>query len=145
MIGAAVVSGVVHWLVVSVLPDAMPFLHIQHDDLPVGQLLGAPAFLNIGFYLSLLTVAAGFLSGRGGLWFGAGGFLCYWFLAPLLFFFASAGTQEIVAEGPGSTGGLVSFGPTGIGLLIGAALGGIRHSVTPYSKRAQVDARCGSR
>ena len=41
-----------------------------------------PSYLNIAFYLSLLTVGVGFLSGKGGLVFGLGGFICYFFLAP---------------------------------------------------------------
>lgn len=89
----------------------------------VGKLLGLPAFLNVTFYLSLMTIGVGFLSGRGGFWFGAGGFFCYWFLAPLL---NQTGSPEILAltADPGELKDHL-FRPTGIGMLIGAAIGGI--------------------
>lgn len=89
----------------------------------LGHALGWPEFLNISFFLSLMTVGVGFLSGRGGLWFGAGGFICYWFLAPLL---AATGAPDVVALTNDSAElQKTLFRPTGIGMLIGAALGGI--------------------
>jgi putative OPT family oligopeptide transporter len=90
---------------------------------PLGDSLGWPPFLNITFYLSLMTIGVGFLSGRGGLWFGAGGFLCYWFLAPLL---ATTGSPEVqaITQSPSALQQIL-FRPTGIGMLIGAAIGGI--------------------
>ncbi|MHB0959191.1 MAG: OPT family oligopeptide transporter [Pirellulaceae bacterium] len=92
-------------------------------DWHLGQALGWPEFLNVSFYMSLMTVGVGFLSGRGGFWFGAGGFLCYWLLAPLL---AATGSPavRVLSENPDSLQ-RVLFRPTGIGMLIGAALGGI--------------------
>ena len=91
--------------------------------------MGWPAFLNLTFYLSLLTVGVGFLSGRGGLVFGLGGFLCYWLLSPLLIHFGAPDVQALAASKPALAvpnafrGAL--FRPLGIGILIGAAIGGI--------------------
>ena len=70
-----------------------------------------------------MTVGVGFLSGKGGFWFGAGGFFCYWLLAPLLANFGSVDVQAMTAD-PGPLRATL-FRPTGIGMLIGAAIGGI--------------------
>ncbi len=43
-----------------------------------------PEYMNAIWYLSLLTIGVGFLAGRGGVFFIIGGFVCYWFLAPML-------------------------------------------------------------
>ncbi len=115
LLGAAV-SGAVHIVA----------LMTHKESAPVGEWLGLPPFLNVTFYLSIMTIGVGFLSGKGGLWFGAGGFLCYFFLAPIL---AQFGDAEVVAMTQGSTapgamrGAL--FRPAGIGMLIGAAIGSI--------------------
>ena len=94
----------------------------DHPDWPLGSHLQLPAYLNITLFLSLMTVGVGFLSGKGGFWFGAGGFLCYWVLAPLLSQFG-VGTDELMAD-PNALRTTL-FRPTGIGMLIGAAVGGI--------------------
>ncbi len=115
MFGGALVSGLAH------LPVVLTDVH----DFHLGELVGLPAFLNVTFYLSLLTIGTGFLSGRGGLWFGAGGFMCYFLFAPMLKL--GVGSQkivEIVDAGPGPLR-LELFRPLGIGILIGAAVGGI--------------------
>jgi putative OPT family oligopeptide transporter len=121
----AVISGIVHFIVLK-LPPGTPF--IEAEDFLFGQMVGAPAILNLTFYLSLLTVGVGFLSGRGGLIFGLGGFTCYWILGPLLTWFGEAsGPHSIasfVAGGPEPMRAEL-FRPTGIGILIGAAVGGI--------------------
>ncbi|MDH3284425.1 MAG: OPT/YSL family transporter [Acidobacteriota bacterium] len=115
MLGGALVSGLVH------LPVVLTDVH----DFHLGELVGLPSFLNLTFYLSLLTIGTGFLSGRGGLWFGAGGFMCYFLFAPLLKLgVGSEAVVEIVNAGPGPLR-LELFRPLGIGILIGAAVGGI--------------------
>ncbi len=118
LLAAAAFSGGAHLLVLVAMGD--------HHDWPLGAQLGLPDFLNIVFYLSIMTIGVGFLSGKGGLWFGAGGFLCYWFLAPILSFAGSTAVQEMAA-GEGAAGALrgTLFRPTGIGMLIGAAVGSI--------------------
>lgn len=114
MLGAAAVSGIAH----------LPVVLSGEDTWHLGGALGLPDYLNVSFYLSVMTIGVGFLSGRSGLWFGAGGFLCYWFLAPLLAQFGAADVQEVLEQGPGKlrTG---LFQPSGIGMLIGAAIGSI--------------------
>ena len=77
LLSAGLVSAVVH------LHHALA-LRRRSELWNAGEALGLPAFLNITFFLSLMTIGVGFLSGRGGFWFGAGGFICYWLLAPLL-------------------------------------------------------------
>lgn len=138
LIGGAIVSGVTY---------ALLMLFVGEDPKgPLGAWLGLPSFLNVTFLLSLMTVGVGFLSGRGGLVFGYGGFICYFVLAPLLAHFGShevramidpaaaaelAGQpltpqaqQELSAAAPNRLR-VELFRPTGIGMLIGAALGGI--------------------
>jgi len=115
LLAGAAVSALFHILVVNVF---------HTEVLPLGAALGLPAYLNVNLYLSLLTIGVGFLSGKGGLVFGIGGFLCYWFLAPLLNSFGPEATQAVVQQGPGALRGVL-FQPSGIGILIGAALGGV--------------------
>lgn len=91
-----------------------------------GDQLGMPGYLNWVWYLSLLTVGAGYISGRGGVFFVVGGFACYWVLAPLLSAMgklpdaAALGGVPIASYLRGTL-----FRPVGIGMLIGGALAGI--------------------
>ncbi len=96
----------------------------SHRHVAVGEMFSLPEYLNLNVFISVMTVGVGFLSGRGGLWFGAGGFLCYFFLAPVVSSFGSEGVQGLVEQGPGALRGSL-FRPAGIGLLIGAAVGSI--------------------
>lgn len=117
LLGGALVAALFHALVTLVL-------HVPGEKLAVGGAIGLPAFLNVNFYLSLLTIGVGFLSGRGGIVFGIGGFVCYWVLAPALAAFGGDAAQAIVAAGPSALR-LELFRPAGIGILIGAAFGGV--------------------
>ena len=63
----------------------------EDHDWHLGQQMGWWSVLNITFYLSLMTVGVGFLSGKGGFWFGAGGFICYFILGPAIAFFGADG------------------------------------------------------
>ena len=119
LLGGAAVSGLVHLIVLEFAGS---------EDFALGARMGWPSFLNLTFYLSMLTIGVGFLSGRGGLIFGLGGFLCYWVLSPLLI---SYGAPEVLALAESAGRGLPNafraalFRPLGIGILIGAAIGGI--------------------
>ena len=96
----------------------------SHDpELPVGKYLGFPPYLNITFYLSIMTIGVGYLSGKGGFWFGVGGFICYWLLAPLLAMYGQGEMAPLLGDVSKLRGEL--FRPTGIGMLVGAAIGGI--------------------
>lgn len=99
--------------------------HYELEEYDLGAAAGVPSMWNLVFYLSLMTVGVGYLSGRGGLWFGAGGFLCYFIIAPILRLesIGSPGVQEILPTPNDMRKNL--FLPSGIGMLIGAALGGI--------------------
>lgn len=117
LIAGAVASAVGHVLVTRVF-------EVPHENWALGNFLGAPSYLNLTLYLSLLTIGTGFLSGKGGIVFGIGGFVCYWILAPLLSSFGSPEVQGLIAQGPEALRGTL-FRPTGIGILIGAAIGGV--------------------
>ena len=116
LFGGAAVSAVAY-LVMS------KFGEVEHVAYHVGDGLGLPKRYNLVFFGSLMTIGVGFLSGKGGLWFGAGGFICYWLLSPLLSLYGGADVQALV-ESPGAMRGEI-YKPTGIGMLIGAAIGGI--------------------
>ncbi len=115
LLGGGVLSAGFYLLVIA-LSEA------EHPQWAAGDRLDLPAYLNVTFFLSLMTIGVGFLSGKGGFWFGAGGFLCYWVLAPLLSGFG-VGTEKLMGDPDLLRGAL--FRPTGIGMLIGAAVGGI--------------------
>ena len=119
MLGAAVVSGLVH-LFVYQLGD----LH----NVDVGSAVGMPAYMNGIWYLSLLTVGVGFLAGRGGVYFVVGGYACYWVIAPILDGRGLIPTAETLAAAETTAPEylrLQLFRPLGIGMLIGGALAGI--------------------
>lgn len=117
LIGAALLSGLVHLLVKMALSD---------DNYDFGAVIHLPEYMNGVIYLSLLTIGVGYIAGRGGVAFIIGGFACYWFLAPVL------ATFDWLPVNP--DGSLVTnpdqlrvslFRPTGIGMLIGGAVTGI--------------------
>lgn len=97
--------------------------YMEEHDWPAGEVLGLPPMLNIAFFVSIMTIGVGYLSGKGGFWFGAGGFFCYFILSPLLSAFAGTEVAELTTN-PNEMR-LQLFRPTGIGMLIGAAIGGI--------------------
>ena len=118
LLGGALISGVIHLIV----------LRYLGEDWHAGDQLNWSPMLNIVVFLSMMTVGVGYLSGKGGFWFGAGGFICYWFLSPILgsapaAFGVSPEIQQMVADPNAMRLGL--YRPTGIGMLIGAAIGGI--------------------
>ncbi|MDH3915615.1 MAG: OPT/YSL family transporter [Chromatiales bacterium] len=100
------------------------------DNWDVGSVIGLPEYMNGIWYLSLLTIGAAYIAGKGGVAFIIGGFACYWVLAPLL---AATGllpidamdsSQSIFVTDP-EVLRLDLFRPVGIGMLIGGALTGI--------------------
>jgi putative OPT family oligopeptide transporter len=119
LVGGALLSAVVHIVV--------KLGGVENWDL--GSLIGLPVYMNGIWYLSLLTVAVGFIAGRGGVAFLIGGFVCYWVIAPLLaatggFPTIDVGGRLSTVSAPGSLRDLL-FRPVGIGMLIGGALAGI--------------------
>jgi len=98
------------------------------ENLALGDMLGMPDYMNGVWYVSLLTIGAAYLAGKGGVFFVVGGYVCYWMLAPVL---AASGLLPSAAQlaemGTSMPGYLrVSlFRPIGIGMLIGGALTGI--------------------
>lgn len=95
----------------------------------LGSQIGMPVYMNGIWFLSLLTIGAAYIAGKGGVAFIIGGFVCYWFLAPLL---AQTGLlpTELV---DGQTVSITDpehlrtqlFRPVGIGMLIGGAVTGV--------------------
>ena len=98
------------------------------EYLDLGKLIGMPEYMNGVWYVSLMTVGVGFISGRGGFSFVIGGFVCYWILAPILAAKGLAPSAEtLVAAGQSMPDfmRLNLFRPVGIGMLIGGAVTGI--------------------
>jgi len=99
------------------------------DNWNLGAVLGMPEYMNGIWYISLLTIGAAYIAGKGGVAFIIGGFACYWVIAPLL---AATGLlpmtmvdgAEMVVTDP-EVLRLSLFRPVGIGMLIGGALTGI--------------------
>jgi putative OPT family oligopeptide transporter len=114
LFGAAIVSGVFCLIVKH---------RLGHEDIDAGAILGLPPRYSLIVFCSLMTIGVGFLSGKGGFWFGAGGFICYWLLSPIISQWGTLDMQTLV-EMPGAMRKFV-YKPTGIGMLIGAAIGGI--------------------
>jgi len=138
LVAGAVVSGAFYGIMLATVSD--------HPEAHVGDWLSAPSWLNLTFFLSLMTVGVGFIAGRGGLVFGYGGFICYFVLAPLLMYFGASEVREMIEPVAAAAANgnpipaaeqydilaavpdnlrLLLFRPTGIGMLIGAAIGGI--------------------
>jgi putative OPT family oligopeptide transporter len=100
----------------------------KFENLPLGQYLGMPAYMNGFWFISLLTVGVAFIAGRGGFAFIIGGFVCYWILGPIL-----AALGLLPAPEPSQNPYVVLpelmrkqlFLPVGIGMLIGGAITGI--------------------
>jgi putative OPT family oligopeptide transporter len=119
------------YLVVGALISAglHAFVNLSHfENWHLGEAVGAPDYLNITLYMSLLTVGAAFLAGKGGIYFIVGGYTCYWVLAPIL---ASQGfiptPDQLAATGDNVPGFLRGeyFRPIGIGMIFGGAMAGI--------------------
>ena len=117
LLAGAVISGLTH---------AIVYQWLGFSNMPLGQWIGLPDYMNAIWYVSLMTVGVGFLSGRGGVYFVIGGYLCYWVLAPML---SGAGQLPSPAElGDTSIASHLNrqlFRPVGIGMLIGGAISGV--------------------
>ncbi|PCJ45806.1 MAG: oligopeptide transporter OPT family protein [Gammaproteobacteria bacterium] len=115
LLSAAILSGLAHYLSKS----------FDFGNWAMGASLGLPEYLNITWYISLLTVGVAFIAGRGGIAFIIGGFVCYWFISPLL---STFDLFPIVDGMPIMDPNILRvdlFRPVGIGMLIGGALMGI--------------------
>jgi putative OPT family oligopeptide transporter len=98
------------------------------ENLALGDMLGMPEYMNGVWYVSLLTAGAAYLAGKGGLFFVVGGYICYWFLAPILSSQGLLPDPQTLSEAGVSMPTylrLTLFRPIGIGMLIGGALTGI--------------------
>jgi len=94
----------------------------------LGGILGLPDYMNGIWYVSLMTVGVGFISGKGGFSFIIGGFVCYWILAPTLAVthrLPNPAELQVMDKTMLQYLGLILFRPVGIGMLIGGALMGI--------------------
>jgi putative OPT family oligopeptide transporter len=114
---AATVSGGLHY--------ASQYTGVEYWEL--GAKLGWPEYMNGIWYLSLLSVGVGYIAGKGGVAFIIGGYVCYWFLSPVLsqfgLFPTDAETQQSITN-PESLR-LLLYRPVGIGMLIGGAVAGV--------------------
>jgi uncharacterized oligopeptide transporter (OPT) family protein len=117
---------------------------LEHEELHIGDFLvpdflasvvpaawsdgdgtvALPAYLGMWVYLSLMNLAAGLLSGRGGLPFFVGGVLAWWVISP---FAVQLEWVPPALEGSAQWGFIYGkmLRPLGIGVLIGGALMGV--------------------
>ncbi|MFQ5865223.1 MAG: OPT family oligopeptide transporter [bacterium] len=98
------------------------------ENWALGDLIGMPAYMNGVWYVSLLTIGVAFIAGKGGFFFIVGGYVCYWFLAPVLAGMGMLPSAETLQSLGTSMPGYLRinlFRPVGIGMLIGGALTGI--------------------
>ena len=125
--GAGVRKAIV-LLIAAFISAFVHFVTIQTgvDNWNLGAIIGLQNYMNGIWYLSLMTVGVGFISGRGGIAFIIGGFVAYWFLSPMLAatgsFPLDAAGEAISAPGPLR---LMLYRPLGIGMLIGGAIMGV--------------------
>jgi putative OPT family oligopeptide transporter len=118
LIGAAFVAAIVH--LVSLITG--------FEQWDLGAVLGMPEYMNGIWYISLLTIGTAYLAGRGGFFFVIGGYVCYWFLAPIMSrqgILPTPAELEAAGQGMATFLRLQLFRPVGIGMLIGGALTGI--------------------
>lgn len=100
------------------------------DKVDLGAPLGLPAYIPNVWALSLLSVGAGYISGRAGLVVLLGGVLANWVVAPMVvgleWVTVPAGTPD--AKAGAALAGLVFSKinrPLGIGFLMGGAIAGV--------------------
>lgn len=116
LLAGVAISGIIHF--------ATQYTGISNWAL--GAQLGLADYLNATWYLSLLTIGVGFIAGRGGVYFIIGGYVCYWFLAPILSGMELLPTAtELAGTSMPNYLRLSLFRPVGIGMLIGGAVIGI--------------------
>jgi len=115
LLGAALLSALVH------------FASKQYglENWGMGAALGLPEYLNITWYISLLTVGVAFIAGKGGFAFIIGGYVCYFFIAPLLSGYDLLPFENGAFITDPNTLRVTLYRPVGIGMLIGGALMGI--------------------
>jgi putative OPT family oligopeptide transporter len=116
LLGAALVSATIYAVTIK----------FEMPNFNLGALIGLPEYMNGIWYLSLMTIGVGYIAGRGGVAFIIGGFVAYWFLAPVLSVTGSFPTNavgELVNTPEMLRLGL--FRPLGIGMLIGGAIMGV--------------------
>ena len=109
----------------AVIPGEIPVGPALKKVLAVGD-RGALALGLLGttLYVSTASLGAGMLSGRGGLAFAVGGVMAWWIVGP---FVVSQGWVAPELSGGKMVGTVYAtmLRPTGIGILIGGALGGV--------------------
>ena len=105
----------------SALVHLLVSLRILPESVDLGAWLGMPPWLENVWALSLLSVGAGFISGRPGLAVLGGGVLAHWILTPAAVAAGWVPAGEDVAR---FVHGEMSR-PIGIGMLVGGALAGL--------------------
>ena len=118
LLAGLAISAIVHYL----------SQYYGYEDFHLGDLIGMPDYMNGVWYISLLTLGAAYIAGKGGFFFIVGGFTCYWVLGPIMSAMGLLPTPEML-EVAGQTMPaylrLQLFRPVGIGMLIGGAIMGL--------------------
>jgi len=118
LLGGALISAIIHFI----------SQYTGFENWNLGTLIGLPEYMNGIWYISLLTLGAAYIAGRGGIFFIIGGFICYWLLAPIMSGMGLLPSPEVLSsssQGIATYLRLQLFRPVGIGMLIGGALMGI--------------------
>jgi putative OPT family oligopeptide transporter len=125
LLSGMAVSGIVYFMS-QYMSQVKGFSGFEYWNL--GALIGMPEYMNGIWYISLMTVGVGFISGKGGFYFIVGGFVCYWILAPILAAKNLLPSQEVLTAAGQAMPDYMRlnlFRPIGIGMLIGGAVAGI--------------------
>jgi putative OPT family oligopeptide transporter len=102
--------------------------YFEYENFALGELIGMPDYMNGIWYISLLTLGAAYIAGKGGFFFIVGGFTCYWILAPVMSASRILPTPEMLETAGQSMPTYLRiqlFRPVGIGMLIGGAIMGL--------------------
>ncbi len=119
-------AGILHF-VIQTHDLSLAVNQVAWANYDLGAAIGIPDYLNAAFYVSLLTIGVGYIAGKGGVAFIIGGYVCYFFLAPLLSGFSLFPTDPATGSVTSDPNQLriLLFRPVGIGMLIGGAVAGV--------------------
>ena len=108
----------------SAIVSALVHLHLIPETIDFGRLLHMPSYITNVWAISLLSLGAGFISGRAGLAVLIGGVLAKWIIAPIAIWSGWVPDTVPMEDAVGFIHAHMNR-PVGIGMLIGGAVMGI--------------------